>query len=221
MIVATVIDVTTKVMNTTVTKCTCGFMEYKNHKGADLIPKSTDETPDILAYNSGTVIFTGNVNGVNSSTGNAGMGTCVAIKHGDGTVTRYQQVVKGQVLGKYGRPTSGNSTGCHLHWDISLPTKPDEKYVKGTFCGETRYYVDPIPYLTKPVSNGSNNSNTAKKKTGKVTASVLNVRSGPGSSYKVVSTLKKGKTVTIYEEKNGFYRIGDNKWCSADYIKVQ
>jgi len=233
--VATVLNVTTKVMDTSETKMTCPFMGYSNHthKGVDLIPKSTSETPHILAYADGVVIYTGNINGTNKSTGNAGMGTCVAIKHNDGTFTRYQhmkynslkvkkgdKVKKGQILGLYGRPTSGNSTGSHLHFDISLPKKPDCPYLKGTFCNETRYYVDPVPYLTKPLENNNTNKPSTIKKTGKVTASVLNVRKGPGTGYKVVDTLEKGKTVTIYETKNGFYRIGENKWVSAEYVKV-
>ena len=47
----------------------------------------------------------------------------------------------------------------------------------------------------------------------------LNVRSGPGTGYKVVKALKKGSTVTVYEDKNGWSRIGTNQWVCSKYIK--
>lgn len=225
----TVLKVTTKVMNTEVTQYTTGFKggKSKNHKGIDLIPKSTSETPEVLAYDAGTVIQVQNLDGVNESTKNPGMGTSVAIKHADGTVTRYQhlkynslkvkkgdKVVKGQVLGLYGRPTNGNSTGPHLHWDISLPVKPSEDSIKSTFCGETRYYVDPIPYLTRSVKH-------EEKIKYKVNASALRVRKGAGLNYDVLTTIKRDTVVTVYEVKNGWGRIDPSaaKWCSMEYLK--
>lgn len=50
--------------------------------------------------------------------------------------------------------------------------------------------------------------------------SSLNVRSGPSTSYGRVGSLYNGNTVTIYEEQNGWYRIGDNKWVSSDYVAI-
>ena len=231
-----VIDVTTKVMDTTVTKMTVAFKgnEKKNHKGVDLIPKSTSETPNILAYDSGTVVQVQNLSGTNDdSRGNAGMGTSIGIKHTNGTVTRYQhlkynslkvkkgdKVKKGQIIGVYGRPTTGNSTGPHLHFDISLDSLPKTDYIKGTFCGETRYYVDPIPYLTAQKSDTKKESASKEtKKEYKVTASILNVRSGSSTNFSVVGHKKQNDTVTVYEIKNGFGRIGNGQWCSMNYLK--
>lgn len=215
---AEVWDVTTKVMKTSVTKCTCGFKGYNNHKGADLIPNSTSETPEILAYDEGTVISTGNVNGTTTSTGTKGMGTYVAIKHADGKITRYQhlkynslkvkkgdKVRKGQAIGIYGRPTTGNSSGCHLHFDISLPTKPSCDYIKSTFCGQTVYYVDPKPYLCE----------TATKT---VTASALRVRAGAGLTYAVVKVLPQGTKVTVTDTVKGWAKV-DGGWVMASYLK--
>lgn len=51
-----------------------------------------------------------------------------------------------------------------------------------------------------------------------VTASVLNVRKGAGTGYAVVGTLNKGTQVLVYEEKNGWSRIGNNKWVSNSYL---
>lgn len=221
-----VINVTRKVLNTEETKLVRGFREgeKKDHKGVDLVPKSTAETPEVLAYDSGTVIQVQNYEGTTDSVKNPGMGTSCAIKHADGSVTRYQhlkynslrvkkgdKVKKGQMLGLFGRPTSGNSTGPHLHWDISHPVKPSEPFIKSTFCGETRYYVNPIPYLTK-----SEAKEPAKMK---VTANALNVRSGPDKSFRVAKVIYKGDTVTVYEKKNNFGRIGADQWCCLDYLK--
>ena len=48
----------------------------------------------------------------------------------------------------------------------------------------------------------------------------LNVRKGPGTNYPVITALKNGTRVTIYEEKSGWLRIGTLKWASAKYIEV-
>lgn len=60
-----------------------------------------------------------------------------------------------------------------------------------------------------------------KAYTAKVTANALNVRSGPGTGYKVVTTIKKNEVYTIVEEKNGWgllkSRIG---WISLKYVKL-
>lgn len=55
---------------------------------------------------------------------------------------------------------------------------------------------------------------------GTVSADVLNVRSGPGASYRVLDTLKKGVPVIVYERNAGWCRIDLNeKWVSATYIQ--
>ncbi|MBO4351328.1 MAG: SH3 domain-containing protein [Proteobacteria bacterium] len=53
-----------------------------------------------------------------------------------------------------------------------------------------------------------------------ITASVLNVRSGPGTSYGKIGSLSQGSQVTVLEEKDGWYRIeyeGKEGWISAEY----
>ena len=232
---ATVLNVTTKVMATSETKMTRGFYPSADdkHKGVDLIPHSTSETPAILAYDDGVVTYVGNYQKTESAKGNAAMGTAVAIKHRDGTLTRYQHmkygslkvkkgdtVRKGQALGLYGRPTTtGFSTGCHLHFDISLPTKPSCKCIKSTFNGETRYYIDPIPYLTKKKASSASGSNSSG--TYRVTAQSLRIRKGPGTNYTSVGTLRAGMTVTVYSVKSGFGSIKSDgsQWCSMDYLE--
>lgn len=57
-------------------------------------------------------------------------------------------------------------------------------------------------------------------KTGKVTASSLNVRSGNSTSHPIVKTLPINTTVTVFEEKNEWYRIGVNEWVSGEYVDL-
>ena len=55
--------------------------------------------------------------------------------------------------------------------------------------------------------------------TGTVKASALNIRSGPGTNYDKLGLLRQGQTVTILENKGGWYRISSG-WVSANYIQV-
>jgi uncharacterized protein (TIGR02594 family) len=68
------------------------------------------------------------------------------------------------------------------------------------------------------------NKEAAKPKAkpkGEVTASALNVRSGPGgSNRKVGQPLKKGEKVEVLEEKNGWMKIGEGRWVYGKYIKM-
>lgn len=60
-----------------------------------------------------------------------------------------------------------------------------------------------------------------KSYTAKVTANVLNVRSGPGTGYKVVTAVKKNEVYTIVEEKNGFGKLKSGAgWISLKYVKL-
>lgn len=48
----------------------------------------------------------------------------------------------------------------------------------------------------------------------------LNVRSGPGMSYKVLKRLAKGTKVMAHEEKNGWYKHDKGGWSSGKYLKL-
>ena len=52
----------------------------------------------------------------------------------------------------------------------------------------------------------------------KITASLLNVRAGAGTNYKVLTTIKKDSTHELLEEKNGWGRISKG-WISSAYYK--
>lgn len=53
-----------------------------------------------------------------------------------------------------------------------------------------------------------------------VTASALNVRSGPSTSYAKVSTLYNGDIVTVTSTSDGWAMIGTNQWVSMQYLKA-
>ena len=58
-----------------------------------------------------------------------------------------------------------------------------------------------------------------KKTYGLVSASTLNVRSGPDASHEKVGTLSSGAQVEILETLDGWYRI-EGGYVSADYIQI-
>ncbi len=53
-----------------------------------------------------------------------------------------------------------------------------------------------------------------------VTADILNVRSSPSTSGKVVATLKTGSTEAATETtQNGFRELSEGHWASSDFLK--
>ena len=48
----------------------------------------------------------------------------------------------------------------------------------------------------------------------------LNVRSGPGTNYKVVRSLKKGSMVTVTATSGSWSKIGNNEWVSTSYLSA-
>jgi beta-N-acetylglucosaminidase len=57
---------------------------------------------------------------------------------------------------------------------------------------------------------------------GKITASKLNVRSGPSTSHKSIASISKNNSVTIIQESNGWYKVklsnGSTGWVSGKYV---
>ncbi|MGL5506875.1 MAG: SH3 domain-containing protein, partial [Paraclostridium sp.] len=80
-------------------------------------------------------------------------------------------------------------------------------------------------YIT--TSNSGSGGNTETPSTGKmatVTASALNVRSGPSTSNSVVGKAYKGNSVEILESSNGWSKIklsnGTVGWASTQYLST-
>ena len=81
---------------------------------------------------------------------------------------------------------------------------------------------EPQPAPTDPqpeVQPQPETSPQESKTYGIVSASVLNVRSGPGSSYGKVASLSSGAQVEILEKLDGWYRI-ENGYVSSEYIII-
>ena len=51
-------------------------------------------------------------------------------------------------------------------------------------------------------------------------ANILNVRSGPSTSYDVVDRIDKGDIVSLYEKKGRWYRISTDTWIYDYYVKT-
>ena len=73
------------------------------------------------------------------------------------------------------------------------------------------------------LSISGSSTNTENKK-GTVTTDTLNVRSGAGTSYSIISKVHKGDTVNIVGSSNGWYKIelssGKTGWVSSDYVSI-
>ena len=54
---------------------------------------------------------------------------------------------------------------------------------------------------------------------GKITVKIANVRSDPSTKNKAVTQLSKDTEVQAFEEKNGWYRIGEGKWILKSLVK--
>lgn len=128
------------------------------HKGCDFTGDTSvnDGYDYVVAIADGVVTSCQNsIKGVVKNTGTAGMGNYVYIEHENGYRSRYQhmkygmvtvkkgdKVKAGQVIGYIGN--TGNSTGRHLHFDISAPGKVSGgRYVSS----QDRTYFDPAPFL--------------------------------------------------------------------------
>lgn len=88
----------------------------------------------------------------------------------------------------------------------------DEKHEQKKF-GEA--YAKGI-LKTLGISENSNNRGYVVR----ITASALNVRSGPGTSYKINTVVKKNEAFTIVEEKNGWGKLKSGAgWIYLKYTK--
>ena len=74
-------------------------------------------------------------------------------------------------------------------------------------------------YLTFSSNSGSVSTTTAK------TTDYLNLRTGPGTSYRVLYTMEEGSTVTVLEDDgSGWVKVrtasGDEGYCSREYLDL-
>ena len=164
------------------------------HKGID------------YALNMGTPVLAamdGKVSRAAQITG--GYGTHVVIDHEGGLQTVYAHlsrmsvplgasVLEGQLIGYSGN--TGNSTGPHLHFEVRAEGKA----------------VDPEPLLhPRSFSSGSADSR-------RVRVPLLYVRSGPGTEYPIVDSLRQGEQVSgNLTAETVWLKIGPSRWIAVRY----
>jgi uncharacterized protein YraI len=59
--------------------------------------------------------------------------------------------------------------------------------------------------------------------TATVTATELNLRSGPGTTYSIVDTMPHGASVTVLAAQNGWFKVtyqSETGWCSGTYLSA-
>lgn len=228
------------------------------HKGIDLCgnPEVNNGYDYICAVAGGKVTaYCNTIQGVIKDTGTKGMGNYVYIQTDDGYLFRYQHMTKGSVTVKTGDTVkagqvigymgnTGNSTGRHLHFDVSKKGKlSGGTYVKS----QDRTYFDPKKFLRGTLaSTGStvNTSTPAKVDTklgNYVVKSDVNVRAGAGTKYaqlkyaeftanaqsqiiklknKKCNYFPKGMTITISKiSSDGKWGYCPSGWISLGYLK--
>lgn len=78
-------------------------------------------------------------------------------------------------------------------------------------------------YLVVDEADGTitavSSSDEAAPQYGKVTVSSLNIRSGAGTDYDKVGSLRAGKVVEILDETDGWYQI-ESGYISAEYVTI-
>ncbi len=149
----------------------------------------------VLAALDGTVSRAGNLT--------SGYGTHVLLDHEGGLQTVYAhlssvcvsigaRVRQGQEIGRSG--STGNSTGPHLHFEVRRFGRP----------------VDPEEFLK---TRGSELSGTCR-----VIVPELYVRSGPGTEYAIVGSVKRGERVSGEKRSETVWlQIGPGRWIAARY----
>ncbi len=132
-----------------------------------------------------------------------GYGNHIVLEHEGGLQTVYAHlssisvsigsvVREGEVLGRSGN--SGNSTGAHLHFEVRRTGQP----------------IDPEELLSPRTPFGSG--------THRVCVPELYVRSGPGTEYSIVDSLKYGTRVNgETAAETVWLKIGADRWIAIRY----
>ncbi|HEY8342866.1 MAG TPA: SH3 domain-containing protein [Calditerricola sp.] len=84
-------------------------------------------------------------------------------------------------------------------------------------------YVRPVSASPAPAQGGSGQPAAPSAQTVEVTASVLNVRSGPGTNYAIISQVKRNTRLTVQKKQGGWLQVrlpnGRTGWVSAQYVR--
>lgn len=105
---------------------------------------------------------------------------------------------------------------------VSVEEDAGNGWYKVSYEGQTGYMS--AQWLTVSLTDGTvipaAEGTEPEQKRGLITASVLNVRSGPATTYDKVATLKGGSVVDIVSDPgNGWYQI-ESGYVSAEYVTL-
>lgn len=161
-----------------------------------------------IGWGSGKYInVSGESNSQTPSTGKTGTITADALNVRSGASTSYSKVTmvyKGQSV-----TILESSNGWHK--------------IK-TQSGQTGWVSAQYVSTSGGSNNGGGSTETPSTGKGTVTASALNIRSGPSTSNSVIGTAYKGNTVDILSSSNGWYKVklsnGKTGWASSQYIST-
>jgi hypothetical protein len=130
--------------------------------------------------------------------------------------------------------TPGIQTIVYHHWfrlsdgfrdggkaDDDHKTCPGTGFFEGN--SETSFTSNLLPLIVADLSSiGINiNNPVPSAQIGVVQARILNVRTGPGKTFPVISKLKENETVSILETNGEWDRIGQGKWVNANFVAIQ
>ena len=120
-----------------------------------------------------------------------------------GAVVQAKQII-GLNGGLPSDPYAGYSTGAHLHFEYRLDIPAPQ--VPGGYVYNA---IDTLP-ITVDHEEWSQGEIMLYKI--KVIIYALNVRSGVGTQFPIVRTVKAGTIFDVYEEANGWLKVGINEW---------
>lgn len=89
-------------------------------------------------------------------------------------------------------------------------------------CNGTTGYLS-AEYVSLSAGSAEQSSSSVSGSSAVVTADVINLRSGAGTSYSIVRQLAKGTSVSILESAGGWYKVSAGSstgYLSADYVKI-
>ena len=90
-------------------------------------------------------------------------------------------------------------------------------YFKSTLCPGP-YLKSEFPYIAREVNKRLGAEATPEPFIVQITASSLNVRKGPGTSYAVAQTVRKGQVFTIVQQQGGWGKLKSGAgWISLKY----
>ncbi|MEB2334926.1 MAG: peptidoglycan DD-metalloendopeptidase family protein [Anaerolineaceae bacterium] len=191
---------------------------FPGHNGVDYgVPNGTA----VVAAAAGAVALVGYENG--------GYGNYVKLSHADGGKTYYtyyahlasatvmagQKVKAGEVIARSNN--TGASTGPHLHFGLRIDG--ENPAYKG--------YVDPLPYIAPSDSDSSSDADATfpdavqfpSAISFEVTAEQLNVRSGPGVEYPILTQVTKGSVLSgrRLQSQSVWVEFEKGKWVALAF----